>query len=135
MITSVILVLKLIIALGLLNVWVMRFNKPTQYRGGDSNNMREEFDSYGFPGSFMYAIGSFKCVLALLLLCSVLSSFVDVPFLNSIDFNQIELIGLYLLSIIMLGAILVHIKLKDPAMKSLPAVLILAMSSLVIYFS
>ena len=38
-----IVVLKLIIALSLLNVWVVRFDKESPFRGADSNSMIEEF--------------------------------------------------------------------------------------------
>ena len=40
-------IIKLIIGLGLINVWVLRYNKKTEYRGGAANNMLEEFHSYG----------------------------------------------------------------------------------------
>ena len=48
-----IIVLKLIIALGLLNVWVIRFDKESSFRGANSNNMPEEFKAYGLPKTFM----------------------------------------------------------------------------------
>ena len=31
-------IIKLIIGLGLINVWVLRYNKKTEYRGGAANN-------------------------------------------------------------------------------------------------
>ena len=65
------ILLKLIIALGLLNVWVVRFDKPTPYRGGNSRNMIEEFKYYGLPKTFMYAIGLFKVLLSLFILFSL----------------------------------------------------------------
>ena len=140
-------ILKLIIALGLLNVWVLRFNQSTSYRGGDANNMKEEFDNYGFASWFMYAIGAFKVVLAGVLLWSVfVREFTDLKLaiisatesVYSFTFDQasnkifmhdtIDIIGLLVLSIIMIGAIIMHIKLKDSILKSLPAFLMLAMS-------
>ncbi|NNL48365.1 MAG: DoxX family protein, partial [Acidimicrobiia bacterium] len=39
--------------LWILNVWLLRFNKETEYRGGSATNMREEFDEYGLPAWFM----------------------------------------------------------------------------------
>lgn len=131
-------ILKLIIALGLLNVWVLRFNQSTSYRGGDANNMKEEFDNYGFASWFMYAIGAFKVVLAGVLLWSVfVIEFTDLKLAiisstQSVDgltaYDTIDIIGLLVLSLIMIGAIIMHIKLKDSILKSLPAFLMLAMS-------
>ena len=54
------IILKLIIGFGLLNVWLRRFNISTPYRGGDAQNMHEEFKNYGLPVNFMYLIGSKK---------------------------------------------------------------------------
>jgi hypothetical protein len=146
-------ILKLIIALGLLNVWVLRFNQSTSYRGGDANNMKEEFDNYGFASWFMYAIGAFKVVLAGVLLWSVfVREFTDLKLaiisatesVYSFTFHQasnkifmhdtIDIIGLLVLSIIMIGAIIMHIKLKDSMLKSLPAFLMLAMSLVCVLF-
>jgi hypothetical protein len=147
-------ILKLIIALGLLNVWVLRFNQSTSYRGGDANNMKEEFDNYGFASWFMYAIGAFKVVLAGVLLWSVfVREFTDLKlaiisatestFATSLWIaykdeifmhDTIDIIGLLVLSIIMIGAIIMHIKLKDSMLKSLPAFLMLAMSLVCVLF-
>ena len=55
-----IVILKIIIALGLLNVWIVRFDKETPYRGGGASNMIEEFKNYGLPITFMYSIGLYK---------------------------------------------------------------------------
>ncbi|MBT7895489.1 MAG: DoxX family protein [Flavobacteriales bacterium] len=129
-------ILKLIIALGLLNVWVLRFNQSTSYRCGDANNMKEEFDNYGFASWFMYAIGAFKVVLAGVLLWSVfVREFTDLTLASSTQsvygltaYDTIDIIGLLVLSIIMIGAIIMHIKLKDSILKSLPAFLMLVMS-------
>ena len=46
---TLIMVLQLIIAVGLINVWLLRFKKATDYRGGDATNMKEEFIAYGLP--------------------------------------------------------------------------------------
>ena len=51
------LILQLIISVGLINVWLFRFNKVTQYRGGGANNMKEEFQAYGLPIWLMYVVG------------------------------------------------------------------------------
>ena len=38
-----IIALQLVIAFGLFNVWVLRFDKATVYRGGNATNMVKEF--------------------------------------------------------------------------------------------
>ena len=44
---TLIMILQLVIAIGLINVWLFRFNKATEYRGGDAKNMKEEFGISG----------------------------------------------------------------------------------------
>ena len=61
-------IIKLIIGLGLINVWVLRYNKKTEYRGGTANNMLEEFHNYGLSKSFMFLLGFFKISLSLVLI-------------------------------------------------------------------
>ena len=52
-------ILMLLVSMVVLNVWLLRFNKATTYRGGDATNMLEEFMVYGFDKPFLYFIGSF----------------------------------------------------------------------------
>lgn len=42
-------IIQLVIALGILNVWLLRFGKTTAWRGGAAKNMKEEFAVYGLP--------------------------------------------------------------------------------------
>ena len=111
------IILKLIIGFGLLNVWLRRFNISTPYRGGDAQNMHEEFKNYGLPVNFMYLIGSFKVILAVILISSI--------FLN---LSKIVYLGVLMLAFVMVGSILMHLKIKDPLEKSGPAILMLLMS-------
>ena len=110
-------ILKLILGFGLLNVWLRRFNSSTPYRGGDAQNMLEEFKNYGLPVNFMYIIGAFKVILAVILIFSV--------FLN---LSKIVYLGVLMLSFVMVGSILMHLKIKDSIEKSVPAILMLLMS-------
>lgn len=103
-----IIALKLIVGLSILNVWLVRSNKSTAWRGGDANNIEEEFKAYGLPVWFMWVIGSVKVVLAILLLASIF-------------YIQIEAIAAYGIAFLMLGAVSMHIKIGDPLKKSLPA--------------
>ena len=117
------LILKIIIALGLLNVWVLRFDKITPYRGGDAKNMIEEFKNYGLPSTFMYGVGLFKVLLALFLLVSVFMA-------DALD--KYVSVGLVFLSFVMVGSILMHLRIKDPLKKSMPAILMIIMSVIVL---
>lgn len=116
--------LQVLIALGLINVWLVRFNKPTKYRGKGAGNMKEEFSAYGLPVWFMYVIGFFKILIALVMILVIFLPYLMYP---------LGFPALILLSILMLGAISMHIKVKDPLVNSLPAVSILAMSLLIMY--
>ncbi len=48
---SIIAVLHVIVAVGLLNVWLLRYNKDTSYRGGSAKNLKDEFAAYGLPSN------------------------------------------------------------------------------------
>mgnify|MGYP001409814459 CR=1 FL=1 len=61
-------ILQAVIALGIYNVWLFRFNKATAFRGGGAQNMREEFLVYGLPVWFMHLIMVLKLTCATLLL-------------------------------------------------------------------
>ena len=109
---------QIVIALGLLNVWLLRARRPTAYRGGDARNMKEEFEAYGLPGWFMGVVGFFKVSLAILLLVGIWYPPVTKP----------AAIGIALL---MLGAVVMHLKVKDPIKKALPAFSLLVLSLIV----
>ena len=117
-------ILQIIMACGLLNVWLLRFNKHTPFRGGSSKSLKEEFASYGLPSWFSYFIGALKISSALLLIAGIW-----VP--------QLILPVSILVSSLMVGAIVMHLKIRDPFTKSIPALLmlILGMSIVLINFN
>jgi len=108
-------VVRLIVSLGIYNVWLLRFDKATPYRGGEAKNMKEEFASYGLSERFMKTIGFFKLLTATLILLGFW-------------FPTLELIGALGLSALMAGAVAMHLKVKDPIKKALPALGMLSMS-------
>jgi|TARA_B100000424_G_C22906370_1_gene482119 hypothetical protein len=116
------LILQLIISVGLINVWLFRFNKVTEYRGGGANNMKEEFQAYGLPIWLMYVVGFLKIAIAIMLIVSIWIK-------ELLEYN------LWLLSVLMFGAVLMHLKVKDPIKKSYPALSILFMIALILYLS
>ena len=105
-------ILQVIMAGGLINVWLLRFNKHTPFRGGSSKSIIEEFASYGLPAWFSYLVGALKISSAILLMAGIW-----VP--------QLVLPVSSLVSSLMVGAILMHLKIRDPLIKSLPALLML----------
>ncbi len=111
--------LQILIALGLINVWLVRSGRATKYRGAGAKNMKEEFSAYGLPVWFMYIVGFFKIVIAAVM---ILVLFIP-NFMYPLGFP-----ALILLSVLMLGAISMHIKVRDPLVKALPAVSMLLMS-------
>jgi uncharacterized membrane protein YphA (DoxX/SURF4 family) len=107
--------LQIIVALGLLNVWLLRAGKATPYRGGDANSMREEFEAYGLPVAMMYVVGGLKILIALALLAGVWMSALVVP-------------AAAVLIVLMIGAFTMHLKVKDPMVRAVPALLMLGMA-------
>lgn len=103
--------------LWILNVWFLRFGKDTGYRGGDATNMKEEFAEYGISETSMYAIGATKVGLAVALLAGHWMPRLVRPASGG-------------LAAMMLGAIGMHIKVKDPIKRSLPAICVLALSAM-----
>lgn len=101
-------ILQVIAAFGLMNVWLMRFNQSTAYRGGSATTMHDEFATYGLPAWSMYAVGTLKVAIALMLIVGVWLPDVVRP-------------SAMLLAALMLGAIAMHAKVHDPAIKYAPA--------------
>jgi hypothetical protein len=109
-------ILQTIVALGLLNVWLMRAGRSTAYRGGESQDLKSEFTAYGLPTWFYYLIGLLKVGSAIALIAGLWEQSLVVPAASVV-------MGL------MVGALAMHVKAHDPAIKSLPALLMLAMSA------
>lgn len=118
--TSVLLALQVVIALGIVNVWILRFSKTTAWRGSGATNMKEEFQAYGLPPWTVAVIGFLKLACAAALLAGIWFPAVTQP-------------AAIVLAVLMLGAILMHLKVKDPPKKSLPAFIMLVLCLLVVF--
>jgi hypothetical protein len=105
---TAVVVLQVLAALGLLNVWLLRFNRRTAYRGGTAGSMLEEFAAYGLPGWSAYVVGTLKVGSALALLAGIWMPTLVTP-------------AAALVCVLMLGALAMHAKIRDPLQKSLPA--------------
>ena len=108
-------VLQFALAFGLLNVWLLRARRRTAYRGGNAATMGEEFAAYGLPEWFMYLVGFLKVAAAVLLIAGLWVPVVVGP-------------TALMVCALMLGALAMHLKVGDPIGKSMPALLVLAVS-------
>lgn len=111
---SIPIVLQVIVGLGLLNVWLLRFALATPYRGGGAQTLKEEFAAYGLPDSARYVVGALKVGAGVILLAGV---WTPLP----------VHIAAGVVAVLMCGALAMHLKVGDRPMKSLPAALMLAM--------
>lgn len=112
---SISTILQVVVALGLLNVWLVRAGSATSYRGGDARTLKEEFAAYGLPDFFFYLVGALKIGSAVMLIAGI---WID----------ELVMPAAAIVVVLMVGALVMHIKVKDPAVKSLPAFLMLLMS-------
>lgn len=108
-------IIQIIVALGLLNVWLVRLKRKTPYRGGTASSMLEEFAAYGLPSWSPYVIGTLKVGAALSLIAGLWLPVVVLP-------------AATLIAILMVGALAMHWKVRDPMKKYLPAFVMLLLS-------
>jgi uncharacterized membrane protein YkgB len=119
--TALLVVSQLIIAFGIYNVWLLRVNKATAWRGGKAQTMEEEFHTYGLSTQVMKIVGALKITMATLLIIGIW-------------YPLATTIGATMMAVLMLAAVLMHMKVRDPVRKSLPAASLLILS-LVVAFS
>ena len=112
----------LFVSMFVLNVWLLRFNKATIYRGGNATSMLEEFMVYGFDKTFLYIIGGLKIAAALGLLLGLFYKKFIIP-------------CAYIITVLMIGAMVMHFKVSDEAHKYFPAGLMLLCGLAIIILS
>ena len=111
----ILIVCQVAAALGLLNVWLLRSNRATSYRGGTARSMREEFAAYGLPAWCVVVVGVLKVGAALALLAGLWYPVLVRP-------------AAVLVGVLMLGALAMHWKVRDPLKKYVPALAMLALA-------
>ena len=111
---------QVIIGLSVMRVWTINFNKTTPWRGGGARNMKEEFTAYGLPMWMVYFVGTLKVIFSIGLIAGLW-----IPELVSFSASGI--------AIFMFFAILMHVKIKDPIKKSIPALTFMVLSLLIIF--
>lgn len=116
---TIVKICQVIVGCGLLNVWLLRFNKSTAYRGGTAANMLEEFAAYGLPAWSCYLVGFLKVGSAFALLAGLLRPELVLP-------------AAAVVAVLMAGALAMHLKVGDPFKKSLPALSVLILCGIII---
>ena len=112
-------VFQAVISLSVLRVWLLNFNKPKKWRVGNAISMREEFEVYGLPDWTLYMVGFLKVTFS-------------VGLLAGIWLPELVVISAAGIAFFMFFAILMHIRVKDPIVKSIPAITFLTLSILII---
>lgn len=111
---------QVVISLSVMRVWTINLNKSTPWRGGGARNMKEEFTAYGLPQWMVYFVGILKVIFSIGLIAGLW-----IPELISFSASGI--------AIFMFFAILMHVKIKDPIKKSIPALTFMVLSLLIIF--
>ena len=115
-----IIAFQIIVGLSIINVWLIQNRTATRWRGGSATTILEEFEEYGLSKRICYIVGFFKVSLAVLLIIAIW-----LPTLK-----QPAALGL---TVLLTGSIAMHIKIKDPLLKSFPASLFLILSLLIAF--
>ncbi len=105
-------ILQVITGLGLLNVWTVRARSSTAYRGGAATSLKDEFAVYGLPDWTFYLVGGLKIVCGVLLIAGIW-------------YPGIVRLPAAVVALLMVGALAMHAKVKDPVTKFLPALAVL----------
>ena len=82
---------------------------------GNATTLQSEFLAYGLSENIFYIVGGVKLLAALALLLGL-------------KFKQTVRPAATIIAILMVGAIVMHFKIADPLVKSLPAITMLGMS-------
>jgi len=99
---------QLVLSLTIYNVWILRFKRATPWRGGDAKTMRDEFLAYGLSPSLVWVVGFLKIASATGLILGLW-------------YPALTRVSATVLAVLMVAAVAMHFKVRDPAKKSLPA--------------
>jgi hypothetical protein len=118
--STVLVGVQLFIAFGIYNVWLLRANRETPWRGGSAKTMEQEFHVYGLSTTFMKIVGVVKVSMATLLVIGIW-------------YPPATQMGAIIMAALMSAAVVMHCKVKDPVKKSLPAASLLLLSLVVAF--
>lgn len=117
----IVIALQVFVSFSILNVWLLRYNQPTKWRGGNATTILEEFKAYGLPEWSCYAVGTLKVLFSVLLLLAIW-------------FPELRLLAALGLAVMLLGSLAMHLKIKDPLIKSLPAMAFLILCIIIAFY-
>ena len=110
----------LFVSPSVLYVWLFRFNSSSIFRGGEASNMVEEFAAYGLSENTVYVVGAIKVLAALGLLGGLFDKRFILP-------------SALVMAVMMLGALGMHFKIGDEAIKYVPSLVFFLMSAGIIF--
>ena len=110
--SEIVVCLQIIVALIILNVWFVRANKKTKFRGTTSRTLSEEFENYGLSKRAFLITRIIKPTLAITMLVAIYFPILAKPSAAA-------------MSVFMIGAVYMHFRVKDEIIKYLPALSIL----------
>jgi hypothetical protein len=102
---------QIIVTVSVLYVWTFRFH-----------NVLKEFKQFGLSDLTRNIVGATKISLATLLVAGIW-------------YPSLVLIPSILMGLLMVGAQYFHFKISNPFIKHLPSLILLALSSFIVYFS
>lgn len=115
-----IIAFQVIVGISILNVWLLQHKTATRWRGGNATTILEEFQEYGLSKTLCYIVGFFKVALAISLIIAIWFPILKQP----------AALGL---AALLLGSIAMHLKIKDPLLKSFPAALFLILCLIIAF--
>lgn len=118
--TNPVIAVQVLIALAMLDVWLLRYERPLRARGGDARTMVEEFKVYGLPDWMLPLVRVLKLGAGTLMVVGIW-------------YPVAAAIAGIILVVLMGGAILMHLKVKDPLLKSVPATFFFVLSCYVVF--
>jgi uncharacterized membrane protein YphA (DoxX/SURF4 family) len=87
---------------------------------GGAQQMKDDFDRFGYPRWFMLVTGAIEVVAALGVLAGI---FVPV----------LAVLGVLLIAAVMVGAIATHVRMKDPGSKIAPPAVLLTLAVILVF--
>ena len=101
--------LSLLISVTVISAWTIRFKMSSIFRGGEAENMIEEFELYGLDSSIMIVVGIAKVILSILLL------------LGAFKFQSLLKPSAGGIAIFMIGAVYFHFNSGDGVVQTIPS--------------
>jgi len=102
------------------SVMTVRASQETNFRPGGAKNLEEEFAAYGYPSWFFKFVRITKSSFALFLVVGLV-------------WTPAMVIGAAGILVLMVGAVISHIKVLDGPLKSVPSFTLLCMSASILY--